>query len=296
MLVVAAVLLLGALAVAAQALDQTRGPQRRRAPYFFKADPNASGSLRPWDAIETGAELPVFRYPLGVRSPGVIVPATDPLRQQGKVIQDTVTPLSNFVGGVPGSDWAAVFNPPTRYYGQSGQEDWVHFRVMFPRRAYRPTSGEWNWFFESHDDSGWTRWYAAGQIQPEVPELAIGVDNDPGTRPQLFMHVRGGQDTDMHAPTAIFTDRPLRRNHWYGLMLHVIWSADPQRGLVQWWIDGKRVYSHHLADLWQRPDGSYDHVNVDFNNYRQHASWNSTVYYGVVEIGPTQASVVLPRR
>jgi hypothetical protein len=74
----------------------------------------------------------------------------------------------------------------------------------------------------------------------------------------------------------------------------VRWSPDPKAGFIAWWVDGRLIHSGHLADLWRRPNGSYDHVNFDFNNYRLHAGWDSTLYYGRTEIGPTRASVSFP--
>ena len=49
--------------------------------------------------------------------------------------------------------------------------------------------------------------------------------------------------------------------------------------------------SLHRPTLWQRPDGTTDHVELELNNYRLHASWNATVYYGKLKTGTTRASV-----
>lgn len=59
-------------------------------------------------------------------------------------------------------------------------------------------------------------------------------------------------------------------------------SPNSQTGLVQWWLDGKRRYSAHVADLWRRPNGTVDHPKFELDNYRLHASWPSTVYYSRV--------------
>lgn len=262
---------------------------------YFVGDPNLTGNLRPWQWVETGSDYSVSSYPHGVSEPGVVTVGTDPLGRMGKVYRVTVTPSSNFPSGTPNADWAALLNTPTSYYGRNGGEDWVHFFVMFPSRAYRPTQGEWNWFFEAHDDSNFLPWYNAGEIPHEIPELALGLANDRGSVKRFLMQIRGGQDTRMGGPRRIYSRRKLRYNHWYDIVMHEIWSPDPAQGLIAWWVDGRLIFSKHVADLWQRPDGSYDHVNFDFNNYRQHASWDSTVYYGRTEIGPTRRSVAFPR-
>ena len=262
---------------------------------FFVGDPNLTGNLQPWQWIETGSDYPVSAYPHGVSQPGVVTVAADPLGRMGRVYRVTVTPSSNAPTGTRDADWAALFNTPTSYYGQNAQDDWVHFSVMFPSWAYRPTQGEWNWFFEEHNDFDFVRWYDAGQIPGEIPELALGVANDRYSIQQLLMQVRGGQDTHMGGPLRIYSHLKLRYDHWYRIVVHERWSSDPAEGLIAWWVDRRLVFARHVADLWQRPDGSYDHVNFEFNNYRQHASWDSTVYYGRTEIGPTRQSVAFPR-
>ena len=262
---------------------------------YFVGDPNIAGTLRPWQWIETGSDYPVAAYPHGVSQPGVVTVAADPLGRMGKVYRLTVTPRSNSPTGTHDADWAALFNSPTAYYGRNGQSDWIHFLVMFPAGEYRPTRGDWNWFFEEHNDSGFVPWYTAGQIPDEIPELALGVANDRGAVKQLLMQVRGGQDTHMLGPRRIYSHVKLQYDHWYSLVVHEKWSSDAAQGFIAWWVDGRRIFAQHLANLWQRPDGSYDHVNFEFNNYRVHASWDSTVYYGPTAIGPSRGSVAFPR-
>jgi hypothetical protein len=161
---------------------------------------------------------------------------------------------------------------------------------MFPAGAYRPTSGEWNWLHEAHNDTGYLRFYRAGEIPEEYPELAMGVGNWAGSPPVLFLRVWGGKDTSVGSATYVYNHARLKYNHWYDVLLHARWSPDPSVGFMEWWLDGKRLFSRHVADLWQRPDGSYDHLSFELNNYRLHANWNSTVYYSKTRIGPTQAS------
>ena len=258
---------------------------------YFVGNPSRTGSLHPWQWIETGSDYPVSAFPYGVGKPGVVTVAADPLGRMGKVYRLTVTPHSNSPAGTPDADWAALYNRPTSYYGRNGQDDWFHFLLMFPSGAYRPTRGDWNWVFEEHDDSGFLPWYDTGKIPREIPELALGVANEPYSGKQLFVQVRGGQDAEMRGPRRFYSHRRLRYDHWYSILVDEKWSSDPTRGVIAWWVDGRRVFVKHLADLWQRPDGSYDHVNFEFNNYRMHASWDSTVYYGRTAIGPTRSSV-----
>jgi hypothetical protein len=66
-------------------------------------------------------------------------------------------------------------------------------------------------------------------------------------------------------------------------------------GRFEWWLDGRRQYAATLPTLWRRPDGSTDHVVLELNNYRRHAAWNATVYYGRIAVGATRAAVAWRR-
>ncbi|MDP9226829.1 MAG: hypothetical protein M3P18_23900, partial [Actinomycetota bacterium] len=115
-----------------------------------------------------------------------------------------------------------------------------------------------------------------------------------GQVPRLMYRIRGGQDargSDNYAGSDVFARGRLRLNHWYDVLLQIVWSPDPQVGQFAWWLDGGRVASIHRPTLWQRPDGSFDHTNIELNNYRQHASWNATVYYGKIKVGSSRSSV-----
>jgi hypothetical protein len=95
----------------------------------------------------------------------------------------------------------------------------------------------------------------------------------------------------MSGPKRVYSHLHFRYDHWYDIVIREVWSSAPSIGFVGWWVDGQRVYGEHIADLWTRPDGSHDHVNFELNNYRQHASWSSTIYYSRTAVGPTRASV-----
>jgi Polysaccharide lyase len=224
----------------------------------------------------------------------------DPLRKQGLVYRETVTAAAH-ASVAKDSDSVYLWNARGSYLGNDGQQNWIHFRIMFPT-TYRPTPGEWNIFAEFHDDPDYQSWYESGRISKEYPELALYVTNYTGRRPALMWRVRGGTDglQDMSVGTDVFDVKPpgrraFRRNHWYDMLLHVLWSPDPERGRFAWWLDGRRQYAGTLPTLWRRPDGSTDHVEFELNNYRQHADWSATVYYSKTAVGPTRGSVAFHR-
>lgn len=259
---------------------------------FFAADPNVTGNLSPWQYFDSGGTFSVKRFPNGTTHPGIVRIAEDPLHQQGKVYQETVTPTSRWWQGASRGDWTYLYNAHSAaYFGRNGETDWFHFRVMFPGNgAYRNTHGSWNVLFESHMNSGYIDWPDAC----EDAELDLTVVQYTGDRhPYLALRILGGSDTCPLSYGKWILDRRhrLRHNHWYDVLFHVVWSPDPSIGFVSWWLDGRRMFSHHIADLWRRPDGSTDQVEFELNNYRLHETYDSTVYYSQTRIGPTRGSV-----
>ena len=267
----------------------------------FDADPNATSSVLPWEYFNPGSgNIVAAATPNGASSGGIVRVTEDPLDEQGKVYQETVTPTAH-ASDSPGSDSVYLWNNDRPDFGHSGQENWEHFRVMFPAGAYRATPGEWNWLGEHHNDPGYKAFVSAGRITSEFPELCWGVETKRqlanGTvGPQIFMRIWAGQDNTSENPKQspplyVYTKVPLLANHWYDFLVRVVWSPDPNVGVVEWWLDGNLVFSQHHATLWQRPDGSVDVVNFELNNYRVHANWDSTVFYSRTKLGATRTSV-----
>jgi polysaccharide lyase-like protein len=280
---------------------QRSGGSTRRAPSFV-SDPNARGNLKPWERFDPGNAadsngIRVSSQPNGSTSPGIVRVVDDPLGQQGKVIEETVTPIAH-ASNAGDSDATYLWNPRrTSYLGNNGQSNWIHFRLMFPL-GYRPTRGEWNVENEFHNNSNYLQWVNSGYMTWEYPEVALYVTNYTGRVPRLMYRIRGGRDaagSDNYDGRDVQAPRRLRLNHWYDVLLHIVWSPDPNVGRFEWWLDGTRIASIRRPTLWQRPDGSYDHTDIELNNYRKHATWNATVYYGRLEIGSTRSSVRFPR-
>ena len=266
----------------------------------FVADPDANGDLSPWDHIQVGGTAyNVADHSKGFNDAGGSISiVTDPLSREGKVYKLMVTPSSNFASSVAPADRVDLWNNARSYTGTEGQETWEHFRVMFPsaQDSYKAAPGNWNWIVQHHNDSKYKAFVDSGAIQPERPELAIGIDTGAKLRngkqaPELFMDIRGGDDKHQGPDTKVYAGAPLLYDHWYDMLIHLIWSHDQKKGLVEWWLDGNSLYSQHVANLWQRPDGTIDHVNFEFSNYRVHANWNSTVYFSKVKIGPRRDDV-----
>lgn len=197
---------------------------------------------------------------------------------------------------------------PAQFWNHQPYEIWLRASVMFPSAAtisssglsgeapFAPTTGEWNWFLEFHNDSNPTP-----SCAKEFANLSLDVKTDDpvrsgvvGTRnARLAMRIMGGNDC---APNIAWVDGPqLQWDHWYEMLLHIKW--DPKGGIVEWYVDNfnSAYYSNRkIPTLFVRPKGyvSPSYTTLTVPNYRLHATWNSTIYVGPLAVGSTRGSVV----
>jgi hypothetical protein len=180
-----------------------------------------------------------------------------------------------------------------RAHAQAGDDTWYAVKVLFPT-AFQATTGQWNWIVEWHDDP---RTSATGAVSTALAVYTdFPVSDAPGKNPRLAFRVKGGS---VNAPQQFLFTMPrnsLRLNHWYDLRIHFVWSPDPRTGLVQLWIDGRRVVSTRFPTLYTIPGGETSYNYFGLYNYRLKAAWAATVSFDRVRIGPTAASVATPRR
>lgn len=156
---------------------------------------------------------------------------------------------------------------------------WQHFSVRFPRN-FRPVHADWNWFTEWHNDGG-----------PGFPNLCWTIVNRNGIE-RLAMRIIGGSS---QRPRTIWVKGPrLHRNHWYDFLARTTWSPTANDGFVQWWLDGKRLYSNHAATLYSRSDGTVSAVYFMHDYYREHATWQATVLFDGTRLGASRAAVRYP--
>jgi Polysaccharide lyase len=178
---------------------------------------------------------------------------------------------------------AAPGRPPD--YGTSGRTVWQHFSILFPAR-FRATLGDWNWFTEWHNDEGFK-----GQVRSEFPNLCWTIRNSRGVG-RIAMRIIGGQS---RAPRTIWVMGPrLKRNHWYDFLVRTTWSPSASQGFVQWWLDGKRMFSKQAATLYTRPNGSVSSVYFMQDYYRLHARWTAKIFLDGTRLGSTRESVRYP--
>lgn len=218
----------------------------------------------------------------------------------------TVTPTSH-ASPAANSDSVYLWEPG-KFWNHQPYEIWIRTSVMFPSATtisssglsgeapFAPTTGEWNWFLEFHNDSS-----PMPSCAKEFANISLDVKTDDpvqsgviGTKnPRIALRVLGGNDC---SPNIVWVDGPpLQWDHWYELLLRIKW--DPSRGIVEWYLDDFSVpyySSRKIPTLFTRPPGyvSPSYTTLTIPNYRLHAPWNSTIYIGPLAVGSTRQSVL----
>ncbi len=197
---------------------------------------------------------------------------------------------------------------PRQQWNHQPYEIWLRTSIMFPSAAtisssglsgeapFAPTTGEWNWFLEFHNDSN-----SMPACAKEFANISLDVKTDDpivsgvvGTKNvRMAMRIMGGDDCD---PNIEWVDGPqLQWDHWYEMLLHIKW--DSSGGIAEWYLDNSNVpyYSNlKIPTLFTRPKGyvSPSYTTLTIPNYRLHAQWNSTIYVGPLVVGSSQSSVL----
>jgi hypothetical protein len=195
---------------------------------------------------------------------------------------------------------------PAQQWNYHPFEIWLRTSVLFPspatisvsgdegERPFQPTTGEWNWFLELHNDSN-----PLPLCAKEVANIGVTVKTDDlvqssvvGVRNvRLAVRIMGG---DTCAPNVLWINGPpLVWDHWYEILLHIKW--DPGHGVFEWYLDNfrKPYYSNRdIPTLYTRPPGYVrpSYTSLTIPNYRLHAPWNSTFYLGPLVVSSTRGA------
>jgi hypothetical protein len=218
----------------------------------------------------------------------------------------TVTPTAQ-ASPAAHSDSVYLWDP-SQYWNFQPYEIWLRTSVMFPsattisssgatgEQPFQPTTGEWNWFLEFHNDGSplpsCAHEFANVSFDVKTADLVqSGVVGT--THVRMAVRIMGGDDC---APSIVWVDAPpLQWDHWYEMLLHIKW--DPSGGIFEWYLDNFSTpyYSNlNIPTLYTRPAGyiSPSYTSLTLTNYRWHAPWNSTIYLGPLVVGSTQSSVL----
>jgi len=218
----------------------------------------------------------------------------------------TATPTAH-ASPAASSDSVYLWEPGQPWNSQP-YEIWLRTSVLFPSAAafsssglsgeapFVPTSGEWNWFLEFHNDSS-----PLPSCAKEFANISLDVKTDDppesgvagAKNARMAMRIMGGNDC---APIIVWVDGPqLQWDHWYEILLHIKW--DPKRGIVELYLDNfnSPYYTNlKIPTLFTRPKGyvSPSYTTLTIPNYRLHAPWNSTIYIGPLAVGSSKNAVL----
>jgi hypothetical protein len=201
---------------------------------------------------------------------------------------------------------------PTAPWNYAPYEIWLRTSIMFPSAAtisaagakgeqpFHPTTGSWNWFLELHNDSN------PSPVQENSP-ICFGILTDGpvstrvGRHPRIFCRLAGGSDSAIQT-LYVYENGvgalgaagvPLQYDHWYPFLIHV--KLSPTAGAFEWFEGSKTIYSNlNIPTLYSRPAGyvSPSYTSLTVTNYRLHASWSSTIYFGPLVVGSTRQAVL----
>jgi Polysaccharide lyase len=140
----------------------------------------------------------------------------------------------------------------------------------------KPTAGEHRWY-------RWSTLFASRYPLVDRWQTFVQWKNDGPGSPPLAMTVQGGEirlsggeQNGFH----IFWRGPIQRGRWHDFVAHVLWSADPERGLVELWHNGRRaVPPTHVATMYRTPTGDPIANYLKIGLYRHPAIKRPQVLY-----------------
>jgi hypothetical protein len=218
----------------------------------------------------------------------------------------TVTPSAH-ASPAASSDSVYLWEPQ-KEWNMPSYEIWLRTSVLFPSAAtisavgaageqpFAPTTGEWNWFLEFHNDSN-----PMPGCAKEFANVALTLKTDDPVEPgqvgrknaRMALRIMGGNDCN---PQILWVNGPaLQWDHWYEMLLHIMWDA--RKGICEWYVgnfDSPYYSNRHIPTLYLRPKGyvSPSYTTLTLPNYRLHAAWNSTIYFGPLAVGSSKISVL----
>jgi hypothetical protein len=190
-------------------------------------------------------------------------------------------------------------------------EAWLRFKVRFPAGLYKPSPGTQNTIFGMHIDATSVDDANAHGTGAYSDSIGIATDGFPagcsttapyhctqvGTNPRMFLQiigdsVPGNYSRQSNGVTRFYMpSNSLQFDHWYDIVLHSVFDANS--GVVQWWVDGTKVYdSGPRPTVYVRSNGTWSfNTNSIIGDYRYWTSYSSAVDFDEAIAGPTAASV-----
>ena len=200
------------------------------------------------------------------------------------------------------SNYAAnAFNVP---YERPGASTYYRVRMAFPSGTNAAFPGKftpqtWKW---PDGNGGWNMLLAWHEPSGRVAgKRGFPMSSYLGIRyGRLFVRWVGGpRSGGTHLVWS--DDRPLLYDHWYDIVLHVVWDHTGSSGYVEGWVDGRQIlpgvgWPARFATLWRydaAEGGGYGPVWNQIGHYRRSpiSPYVDTHYIDSYRVGPTRASV-----
>jgi hypothetical protein len=184
---------------------------------------------------------------------------------------------------------SAIYKLPSdpAIHTSNGNDTWYRVKLRLPSCCFQPTTGQWNWLVEWHEQTPYGAASMGMGINTDYPVVTCGV----GQNPRLAFRLSGGDSTN---PTYKWVDLPpnsLMRDHWYDILFHINWSPDPNVGHVQWFVDGTKWIDQSFPTLYHNPDGTVDRPGYGLYDYHLATCSNERVDFDNAVIGPSLSSV-----
>jgi hypothetical protein len=197
----------------------------------------------------------------------------------------------------PDSSVAGDASMVNQLYGNTWEQNradtWYRAQFLLPsgtdprypgvfRVNQSPGQAGWNMFIEWHNPpcSSCPGTYTSSEfgLAQYHPEGKLG------------MRVSGGDATN--PSTVVLVDSaPLLWDHWYDVLVHFVYSPDPNVGLYELWVDGRLVFSGRAATIYRSPDGVIRSNRLQVGHYRGTTDWTDTVYVDGVRVGSSRSSL-----
>jgi hypothetical protein len=230
---------------------------------------------------------------------------TDPLGQHGKVVrfQCRYDPAKSTNYNSPDKQLVSFYrgaNNAHSGYGVQHEETWYSGRMMWPSGAAW-CDGTTNFLYEWHTDNStqsmggnspgmmWFNGYPLTSDGTTSGGLVLRWAGGTPSSPTYEYHPSGGNPLDLNAVQPV----SLPPDTWADILFHIVWSLDPARGKVEWWVNNMLKYSATRPTLYANSGNQFGQSYNTFGiyDYRYNITRTSTVYWDRVAGGPTKASV-----
>jgi hypothetical protein len=223
-------------------------------------------------------------------------------------------------GGAASTLWC--HNYFTAAWLQNGATTWFRTMFLLPDNTDPNYPGHWivragdglgaNWhiMMEWHIDDGAFAPHGGGTAGSTVMEIGLGAYGGPS----LLLRPIGGfyqqtigdyyYETDQvqtinnsatRTPGPVGNVQLLQYNHWYDVLVKMVFSPDPAIGHIDWYVNGHLRFSDFYPTLNSAADGFVPGCGFEGGLYRNTGlepnSPNEFLYQGPMVAGPTRASV-----